>query len=1601
MLQALDTLSLASSSPSRQGELGLPPDSPDVAGLRGRYRLQRHVSQEGSPRYIRNGNWCDLERRKLQAYEYLCHIGEAKEWIEACIKEEIPPAERLEEALRDGVVLAKLARTFDPDAVPRIFTAPKLQYRHSDNTVCALNAIRNVGLPKLFHFEVVDLYDRKNFPKVIYCIHALSHFLARQNLAPHIKNLFGYLQFTDEQLAITGQELANGGYSMPAFKNITTAMAEPTPAEEGAANPDDVFQSPPAATQLAPPREILADETPEGRAQLYWEKQIDIVIQFQAFARGELARREAVARKQAHSYMRLVDRVTQIQALIRGYLARRRLYEMKLLKQYLPHLPQIVLTQAHVRRLLARRLADRLRMAQYEAALAARANQAYVAQVTRAQAAVRGFLTRRALARKRDQERYLYHVVRLQAQVRGQRDRRRTAVLRTEHDDRVRSAVLIQAHARGMLERRRYQEMRRRFHRFLEGLVGAQALIRGHLARARLPAVAASRVAERAAIVKCQAAIRGFLARQIYRRLLHEQGAYERNVVRLQARARGVLARRHFQTLLTQVEADVPQVVRAQAAARGWLARRQYKKRLVTHRRRAEAAVKIQNCVRQFLGRRAAERRLEHFEQHMATIVRIQSLYRAKLAGKAYRTLTTEQNPPVATMRSFVYLLDDSDQDFEEELELERLRQQAVRRIRDNHATEHILNDLDIKIALLVKNRITLEELIKTSRYKFLDDQRYLAAAGGVLGASFNASGLTHHSVLSPFVNGSATGTWNSLYHLDKDSRRRLESYQHLFYLLQTQPLYLARLLFALNKSPLGEKNKKFMETVVLSLFGFAQNAREEYLLLQLFKTAIDQEMDSIGGIHEFLRGNPVFIKLAVHHNRGAKERKYLRELLQPLVLQVIDNPTLDLESDPLVIYRGLIREEESRTGMRSLRPYDISREEALNDMETRTTLIKHLQQLRTITDQFIEAILASLDSMPYGIRYIARELQRALVAKFPQERENTVMKVVGHLVYYRYINPAIVAPDSFDVVESVINPLQRKNLAEIAKMLNQVSVGKLFSDDNMFLKPLNNYVAYTSERFAQYSYAVTNVMDPDIYFQIDEFSDMTQTHKPIIYLSPQEVFAMHQALEDNLEVLAPGGAEDPLRIILHDLGPAPAVRSEFKTNGTTMAGAVAAAAASSAAQTGGAGGGPGGSGNEISLSLTDRFAHSNIKDHESVIKHLFVETKRYILYIIRVQSGRSLLDILEKSVTQRDELRFREIIKREEARKHQQPSMMASAIGGGPSHAGGITAHGRLTPGGPGPRPMSVVGGSAAPSPRPVSGLYGPSLHPAASFHGDMTPGSMAGPGMPRARAGSSPAPHGHHNSMMGTSTLSSGSSSASGPAASKSLLDLSALTFNSLKKMTLLHMAKLESEGQVSKSNEYQAMLNSIATDIRNKHRRRVQRTQELRKIRQTLVNLAEKSGYLDEQKRTYLDYIHSCIQQLSHSSSAKDRRHRTVLPFTRQYFHLKDLQRTGKVPQFGSYKYTAERLYQKGVIVAIDGYNPRQFDKITLVISSDVPGLFGIEVSLLGIKMPGGEMEIRLEDLLQYQFNNTPVISIFDGAVRVNVNLLVFLINRKFYR
>ncbi|CAG8639191.1 13635_t:CDS:2, partial [Acaulospora colombiana] len=221
---------VATHSPSSSQEHNMPTltSGEDVAGVPGRVRLSRSgatFSAPTTPLKTRpaSGLWADVQRHMIQTYEYLCHIGEAQQWIEGCLGEELSfGVVEMDEGLRNGVVLARLAQD------PRL----KLGWRHTDNINHFLVFVRKVGLPECFIFIVTDLYDKKNFPKVVYCIHALAHLLSRRGMAQRIGNLVGRLKFTDDQLQQTQKGLKAAGVPMPNFGDIGRDLAKEINEEE-------------------------------------------------------------------------------------------------------------------------------------------------------------------------------------------------------------------------------------------------------------------------------------------------------------------------------------------------------------------------------------------------------------------------------------------------------------------------------------------------------------------------------------------------------------------------------------------------------------------------------------------------------------------------------------------------------------------------------------------------------------------------------------------------------------------------------------------------------------------------------------------------------------------------------------------------------------------------------------------------------------------------------------------------------------------------------------------------------------------------------------------------------------------------------------------------------------------------------------------------------------------------------------------------------------------------------------------------------------------------------------------------------------------------
>ena len=104
---------------------------------------------------------------------------------------------------------------------------------------------------------------------------------------------------------------------------------------------------------------------------------------------------------------------------------------------------------------------------------------------------------------------------------------------------------------------------------------------------------------------------------------------------------------------------------------------------------------------------------------------------------------------------------------------------------------------------------------------------------------------------------------------------------------------------------------------------------------------------------------------------------------------------------------------------------------------------------------------------------------------------------------------------------------------------------------------------------------------------------------------------------------------------------------------------------------------------------------------------------------------------------------------------------------------------------------------------------------------------------------------------------------------------------------------------------------------------------------------------------------------------------------------------------MPKFGSYKYSARQLMDKGVLIQWTGTADRDWDKINLTISCDQVGVFAIEGSRGHIQIPGASALVPIEDLLQAQFESHQFMTLFEGNLKLNVNLLLHLVYKKFYK
>ncbi|KAK0081320.1 hypothetical protein PV325_012392 [Microctonus aethiopoides] len=1604
----------------------------------------------------------DEQRHKTLAYEYLCHLEEAKKWIEACIREELPPTTELEENLRNGVYLAKLAHFMDPQLVPltkiydieqKRYAIVGLQFRHTENIFYFLKCLKSMNLPLTFQPETTDIYDKKNMPRVIYCIHALSTHLFKLGKAPQIQDLYGKVNFTDAEIDAVSKELRKYGIEMPAFQKIggllTNCMEGDTAALhaaviainqslvssnalkmlDGLMSPaarlqnvnsllmrqymDTLSQAKELKTQAALNRSLNDSYVPDAYDELLTPAEIQghinsvnarhalegIIDSLNSSGdklldslKNSVLQLERIVNDNVDAYKAVLKPVMGNVALTNEFMENRK-YWQDLLQKKIDQTNyaelQIVKRQEAVRDLNIALNQDSLDLF-YEALsnphlgmfdyidefsvplyyeelkvdyVESKCDLSYadiitgirvlssIALVTKAVDTGNPELVYEALKNPQtyvinldEMNKVKYYRALAAVRSENQINKKKCSLLtytdiqeaidlvnqQCQNDDlainilrKINIAVLTND-SKALMSALNDDLLQLNTQlSFKDGALYLklfnECLNEKHSDGSELWLDDVKNVVEFIAeeieivvntctlLVNINKAVRDddfyrvieYLCEtglnidekyyQKYFELLqslmeYKDRLYNCSIVRFVTPHGTVafldlstcrytwdcqekLSESHFITKDDIIEIvksvtiddynlriskiDVNSLIEFQAMARGYLLRKKISERLTHFYNNVDKIIKIQAWWRGVLQRNfyiemmqakydkqheekdriAAENPYDYYRQNEDKIIKIQAFWRGRIARRAFLSLLRMEKPPFPVVRHFSTILNFNAEDYDKDLQLQQLKHDVVQAIKRNQQLSQQLDGMDIKIGLLIQNRITLQDVI--AHGKHLDTLAKEKSTNRSRKYSFGET-MAHKGLKS----------------LTKEGRKMLEGYQHLFYVLQTNPVYLAKLIFLLPQS----KTNKFLQNVILTLYNFGSNVREEYLLLKLFGRALQEEIRSkFTKPSEVVTGNPLVLKMVVNYARQLNGQRALRQILGPVIEKVLADKSISIETNPVDIYKCWRNQLEMETGETLDLPYSVTQQQALTYEQVRLRLTKGIKVLQTTVIEFLKRITESRDLIPYGMLYVSKVLRDTLSEKFPDAPEKDILKVVGNLIYYHFINAAIVAPDAFDIItlpidKSLTND-QRRNLASIAKILQFAASKKGFGEEATHLVCLNPFIIDCHEKFKRFFRSCCEIDELDEHFNIHEYTEATLIHKPEIYISLQEICDTHTLLLEYQYDIATDPL-DPLHELLDDLVYAPTIASLM---GITEP--VCDVTLTRMGKT------------EVCLVLTNKFEVP--EDDDQNLHRLFIKTKELLVSVLQFLKGDTLVSAMESNCS---------------------------------------TAQERLY--------------------------------------------------------------NAKYSSMIHTVNIIQRNSSS----------------FNDCKVQLRAYLQKLELGGWVSKSDGYQSIVTAVAKDLCNKGKYRALRNKELQTLRLTRQRLQEKTKYYAEQVEYYNEYIQRCLENL-HTGKGSLNAIKTIEK--NNHCNLKS-----KKPL----KYSAAKLSEKGILLEIDGLPQSQFKNVIFEITpTDHTGVFSIKGKFMGVEME--KIDIDIQQLLELQFEGKPIMNLFNKA-KINVNLLLYLLNRKFY-
>ncbi|KAJ3776079.1 Rho GTPase activation protein [Lentinula raphanica] len=364
---------------------------------------------------------------------------------------------------------------------------------------------------------------------------------------------------------------------------------------------------------------------------------------------------------------------------------------------------------------------------------------------------------------------------------------------------------------------------------------------------------------------------------------------------------------------------------------------------------------------------------------------------------------------------------------------------------------------------------------------------------------------------------------------------RKLQQYSNLFFLLQSEPRHIAALCRLVSLSEIDT----LLQTVMFTLYGNQYESREEHLLLTMFQSVLSAQFETATEFGSLLRANTPVSRMMTTYTRRGPGQSYLKSVLAERINSLIEHKDLNLEINPVKVYEQMINQIEEETGsLPPNLPRGVPPEVAAENLDVQAIIAPRLTMLMEIANSFLVTIIESMESVPYGIRWICKQIRSLTRRKYPEASDYAICSLIGGFFFLRFINPAIVTPQAYMLVEGVPAKHPRRTLTLIAKMLQNLANKPSYAKE-AYMMTLNPFVENNKARINQFLNNLCEVGDFYETLEMDQYMALTKKDL-MIHITMNELYNTHSLILQHIETLSPNDKQH-LRILTDELGPAPA----------------------------------------------------------------------------------------------------------------------------------------------------------------------------------------------------------------------------------------------------------------------------------------------------------------------------------------------------------------------------------------------------------------------------------------------------------------------------